>query len=223
MKLPTDKKERIKILILVAIGTGAVLYVVIQLMVLPMLASHKETLKVLSAKKDKLDMMNRALKQEDRRQKEYNDVVAQLDGYTQKSILQPKLGSFLIVVREKLEYLAAKHGIKIDPPSEIGRAEIPGRNKDGSKRTLLTYGIHVVAKGGYGELVRFFAELEKENTMLCITDFEIIGREATPETHQLGFSIQWPIWGEPDKIAPGAAAPAGGPARLPATDREEDQ
>lgn len=208
MKLPTDKKERVKILGLILIGAGAVLYAVVQLVVLPMIESHKATLEVLAAKRETLDTMNRALQQEDRRQKEHRDVVAQIDGFTRKSILQPKLGSYLIVVREKLEYLAAKYGIQIDPPFEVGRAEIPGRNKDGSKRALSTYGIRVVARGGYGDLTRFFAELEKENTMLCITDFEIVGREATPEVHQIGCAIQWPIWGEPEKPEPGPSAGA---------------
>lgn len=218
MKLPADKKERAKILVLIVIGAGAVLYAVIQLAIRPMLAHYNATLKVLDTKRGKLEMMNIALKQEGRRQKEYNEAVAQINAYSEKSILQPKLGSFLIVVREKLESLAAKNGIQIEPPAEIGRTEVPGKNKDGTKRALLTYGIRVVAKGGYNELTRFFADLEKENSMLCITDFEITGRETMPETHQIGFSIQWPIWGEPEKPEP--AAPAGGRAK-PAADKEE--
>ena len=201
MKLPTNKKERIQILVLIGAGAVAVLYALVSLAILPMIASFKSSTLRLTEKRDRLELIDRALKQKERRQTEFDGVSNNIPMYSEKYVLRPKLGSYLIVVRENLESLASACGLQLEPAAEVGRSEVPGKNADGSKRSLLTYGVRVSATGGYNELLRFFRALERQNSMVCITELAVLPRASNPEAHTINATIQGPIWGEPEKPA----------------------
>ena len=92
-----------------------------------------------------------------------------------------------------------------DPGKKISRekiqetAEIPGKKKNGSKHLLKSYGARMTGSGGYPQLLNLVHQLEASNSLLCISELSIMSQSSVPESHQISFSIEWPVWAEAEK------------------------
>lgn len=198
MKLPTNKKERVQILVLIGVGVVVVLYLLIQMGIRPLIASYRQSRDQLEKKCGELDAKNKDLARRPRLQKEHEEINARIDEYTAKYILKPKLSSYRIVAQEYLDAVAAQNDVKLENFSEIGITEMLGKGKDGSKLSLRSYGVRVSGNAGFRNLTRLLEQIEKDNTMVCVGEMVINARAASPERHQISLTFYWPIWGEPD-------------------------
>lgn len=198
MKLPDNKKERIKILAMILMGGLAVIFAIFQLIILPVMESHKKNLASLEKKQAEYEDMMTELRKAQTVQKQFDAVGAQVAALS-VYLAQPILGTYLIGIQANLEQFSNEAGLRLNPASEIGFAEIPGKKKNGSKHLLKSYGIRMTGSGGYPQLLDLIHQLEESNSLLCISELSIMSQSSIPESHQISFSIEWPVWAEAEK------------------------
>lgn len=219
MKLPENKNERIKILAMSGLGGIAVLYAILQLIVFPVMEKHKKNVTKLEESQTEQLKMKQEFRKAQKVQAEYDTVVAQVQTLS-AFLAQPILGTYLIGLQSGLEQFAGVAGLRLNPASEIGFAEIPGKKKDGTKYQIRSYGVRATGTGGYPELVELIRQLEESNPLLCISELSIYVQPASPEFHQLNLSIEWPVGAEIEKGT--EEPPSSGKSAPPAVSATEE-
>jgi hypothetical protein len=204
----------VAILICILLGVG-VFYAVH-----PLYVSRQSMKKEHTELRVKIDKALQELRNEERVRAEYEAGALDMKQLSDRYVLQPVLGSFVLAARAHLEPLADK-----TPRFEIinireapARAKTKGVVKKAgdkskkdkgataapAKRVYKGYSAEVTATGGYEALTLFVRLVEESNPYLCITDLQIRGQPETPAQHRLVMLVEWPI--EP----PEEAAPAAG-------------
>lgn len=210
MKLPVNKKDRIQVFVLIGIGVVAVLYAVVQLAVLPFLASKQKLRDSLQTKKAKLEKAGRELNYAPSIKTEFDSVTGELDRIIANHVLRPILGSYLVGVTETLEGMARSCDIKVDEIQEIGVREPPRTGKkDTAARAFKSYAVQLSAKISYEQAATLIRKLEEMNPYVCVSELRITGQPDNPEQHRVTVRIEWPIEAEGAKDQ-GAPAARGG-------------
>lgn len=195
MKLPEDKQARMKVLILIAIGTVAVLYVA-QLGV----KSLRKSKKAKTARLQELEEQQKKATLEIRRMPrdlELNrETVKKIKEISDKFVLKPVLGNYLLKAREIIEQYAKKLDIVLEDIREAGISQVPRRRGRKTDRTFHIYTARVTLDCGFHDIARFLREIKSSNPYLCVASLEIAGRPKEPEEHKITFDVQWPIWAD---------------------------
>jgi hypothetical protein len=198
MKLPSDKKELIKILVLVLMGVVLVGYLVAIGVVKPMRASQKERMNKIA---DLRREIRRAEEQTDRiredRARNYQAVsnilhLAEEQGYVHKATL----GNYLLGASEIIERLARETGVALEPVREIGVSDVPHNPERVTANAFRSYTVTVGASCGLHDLYTFLKAVEESNPYLCVSRMTVATRAGTPEKHRASLEIQWPIWAD---------------------------
>ena len=203
MKFPENKKEQIKILGLIGMGTIGVLYMVVQLGITPLIKStqaRKTTIKELE--KELRKVSGEVAKIPGNCKKNY-ETLRNIKEITDKYVLQPRLGNYLLGVTEIVENHARDIDIELELINEIGIFEIP-RSSGLADNTFKCYRTRVTLECGFRNIVRFLRAIETANPYLCVANLEITGQpEEYPEKHKIKLNIEWPIWSDstmPNKL-----------------------
>lgn len=221
MKLPEDRKERTKILIMIAVGVVAVIYAIFELAILPLLAEQNLNRKKMVDSQVRITKIKRDLLNVPRLRADFNSTTSHIATLSEH-LAQPVLGTYLLGIQNTIDSLSANLDIRMVPAAEIGIAELPGSNKDGLPHSLRSYSVRTTFYGGYREIMAFFRALEASNPMMCITEFSISAQNNSPEKHQVNFTAQWPIWDETGKTSETTPSPVGA-APAPATASKDDK
>lgn len=204
MKLPEDKKERIRFLVLAAMAVVGGVYISVSLGILPMLRSHganvdrrEELLDLITVGKGEVAQIDQ-LKARDAKNME---AMKEFDG---RYVLSPRLGNYLLSAKDVIEGLAVKCGIEVENIREVGPvAAIPAPAEQQRKNALKSYTAAVSLLCGYSDLAVFVEEIEKSNPYLCITRLVVAGRtKDDPENHSVRLEIQWPVWDKSETATP---------------------
>ena len=199
MKLPEDRGERMKVLALGAIGIAAVAYAVIQLVILPLLGGKQEHTERIDELSDELGLAEMEIAQMAKDSVANRETVSEIKEITDKYVLLPRLGNYRLGATESIEQHALAAGVELDAVREIGMSEIPKGTDDKFDHLLRAYTVRVTVHCPYTNLVGFLAGLEQSNPLLNIPDVTIAGQpQADPENHLVNFSVQWPVWADPN-------------------------
>jgi len=172
----------------------------------------------------KIDKALLELRDEERTRAEYDASALEMKQLSERYVLQPVLGSFVLAARARLEPLADKTprfeivNIREAPAKMVFRGVVQKMAADDSLRTqkgaaapvthvYKGYSAEVTAQGGYDALTLFVRLVEESNPYLCVTGIQIIGQPETPTQHKLVMSVEWPI--DPSR-APDGKGGAGG-------------
>ena len=207
MKLPTGKKERAKVLVLIGMGVIVLIIVLVQLVVIPILDSRRKLREDLEEYRARVEKARRELKASKQIQLDFDTVAGKLRAIAENYLLHPILGSYLVGVTEALDPLARDTAFTIEDIQERGIQALRLRAKETSVRAYNAYSIQVVGQGSYDEIVAFLKSLEDRNPYVCITELKVSGQPDTPERHRVTLRIEWPIEAE---AAPVDAASAKG-------------
>jgi len=202
MKLPENKKERIQMLVLAAIGGIAVLYAVTQLGVKPLIHSRTKLVDELQELRKKLDKAKRELSYEPQIKREHEQAVAAIEKLSSDSVPRPVFGSYLLSVTETLETAARTCGFQVGDIQEVGIQEIPGKKKDRYPRAFKSYGVRVNGVAGLEQTYAMLQRIEEQNPLLCVTEIHIAGQPDVPEQHLVSFRVEWPIPVPPEANPP---------------------
>ncbi len=195
MKLPEDKNERIKVLIMILLGSLLALYGLVIGIIKPLISNKQiRTAKIIEletklkeARRDIDDMMIA----KDANDKNLREILK----ITRESnyLIKPNLGNYLLGASEIIKSYAEKAGIEIDV-REIGRAEIPQSRNRKSKNFFMTYSLRVTLESGIHNFIHFIRNIEENNPYLCISALDISENISDPAKHKIAFDVQWPTW-----------------------------
>lgn len=207
MKLPTGKKERAKVLVLIGMGVIVLIIVLVQLVVIPILDSRHKLSEDLAEYQARVKKARNELKASKQIQAEFDAVSGKLRAIADNYLLHPILGSYLVGVSEALDPQARDTGFTIEDLQERGIQALRLRAKETSVRAYNAYSVQLVGQGSYDEIVAFLKSLEDRNPYVCITELKVSGQPDTPERHRVALRIEWPIEAE---VAPPEASTAKG-------------
>jgi hypothetical protein len=196
MKLPTDKKERVKILVMILLGVTVVLYVTIQFGLGPVIKSIsekrariRETSEELAQAKKEINRMTADLARN-------KETLIKLKEISSKYVIMPVLHNYILSATDIVEAQAKKVNVKLDSVREQGITEFtaaPGQQS--STRFLKCYTIRVSLSCGYNDLIKLIQQIENVNPYFCITSLSITGQpDKDVARHQMSFDLQWPTW-----------------------------
>jgi len=195
MRLPEDRKERLKVFALIAIGAVAVAFTVAQLAVRPLFRSRSAKRQRIAELRGEMDAGRLEIARIDARRKELLELVQEIHGLSVSNVLQPVLGNYLLRATELVEKEAAQAGLQFAQLQEVGRADLPKGSRPGK---LSYYSLRATLECGLAELIRLLETIEKANAYLCVADLSIMAQPPTPDRQKVNLVIQFPVWNSPD-------------------------
>lgn len=195
MRLPTNKKERMQVLVLIGMGVVVVLVVLVQFGLMPLLESRNKLREDREELRARLDKARRELRASTQVQAEFDDVTARLESIAADYLLKPILGSYLVGATETVEARAREAGFPLEDVQERGIQAIRLRAKETSTR-YSAYSVQVNGQGSYDQIVSFLTAIEASNPFVCVTEIKVMGQADAPERHRVTFRIEWPIENE---------------------------
>jgi hypothetical protein len=202
MKLPDDKNERDKMLILIAIGVAATLYCSYRFGVKPLLARRAAARARIVEVEDLLFRAGNDIALVPQYLKQNRVVLNHILEISEEErhILRPNLGNYLLVATDIVTAQTDKLGLEVESIAETLAVERPARKADKTADPnaprFIPYTVNVSLSCSLIELIRLTRALEDENPYLCITRLGVLGQPDNPERHAISFNIQWPIWAD---------------------------
>lgn len=194
MKLPTDKKERNKVLMLVGVGAAAVLYVLFQV-ISGTVRSRSKAIDTIAELDTKLKESRRDIAEGKNDREKNEDILAALQAKSNRHFLHPGLGkNYLLGVTATLEQMSARTGVPIQSITERGLLTVPNPEMP---NLLKTYSVGIYLLCGYEDALRLVKEIENSNPLVCVSDLDITGNAGRdPENHTIRFDVLWLTWGD---------------------------
>jgi len=201
MKLPDNRADRIKILVLAVVGTAAVIYGVVFGGIRPLLLRKSKLSGDIERIRGDLDRAKVMISRVESTQKDNDAVVGEVLDSSSRNVLQARHGNYLIGARRIVEQAAAPAGVNIVSVTELGVSTLELREAaagQAAERAFKSYTAEVSARGSLHGLIETLNALEKSNPLLCVSKLQINADEKNPERHQILLRIQWPIWATPE-------------------------
>ncbi len=201
MKMPTDKKTRGQILILIALAAAGVVYAVFSFVVLPCLRSRREVPKQLEEIEARLSQAERIISSVPENIEKHNAAVAQINEINEKHLLQPVLGSYILEAESRIEKLAADIGVSVKNYRDEGvRDFFPGPSQGIDNYRLRSYTAMIYLETDFEKLTQLIDAFEQSNPYLSILDINVVAQPRNPQIHDIRFRVQWPIWGGGEEL-----------------------
>jgi len=194
MKLPDNKQERIKVLALIGIGVVLALYGIYAGIITPIGKRNKEARAGIADYTEKLDRADTRIRQIRSVMQNNAEIAKNILDAADQHVLKPRLGNYLIGAKEIIEKHSRAANVEILTVDEIGISSLPEPGTPSRVLAFKIYAARAVARTGFDQLMRLFESLETENPRLCVSAIEIHGRAEDPETHDITFEVQWPVW-----------------------------
>lgn len=193
MKLPENKKERMLIYALIGVVGIVILAVAILWGILPLLDSRREMESSLVELDDKLKKADRELGYAPAFQREYDDMLAELERIRAENVLRPILGSYLVGVTEQIEATARQAGVRTEEVREVGMVSIPRKGQAAGSQVFMSFVVQVGGEGSFEAIARFIKQMEDRNPFFSVSEFSITGQSVSPELQRFSVRMVWPI------------------------------
>ncbi|MFO7871500.1 MAG: hypothetical protein R6V03_08725 [Kiritimatiellia bacterium] len=196
MKLPEDKNERKKVLMLIGLGTAAVIYGLYAGALKPLSAKKKQYESRIAEAEAFLKDASRDIEKMSEYHGTNRETLEELLSVADKYLLHPRLGgNYLLPATEELEKHRADLGIEFKNISEKGFTGVPKRPGSSRENMFRAYRVSVVLDCTYTDLLRFLRKIESDNPYVSVADLSVSGaRKDNVELHSVKVDIQWPIW-----------------------------
>lgn len=192
MKLPTDRKERIKVLVLIALGILAALSASIQGIM--SLSRQKSALtQKLQDVRYQIQTSKRDVMQADSCRPRNAETIRQIVSTSDEHVLHPILGNYRLGASETINRLAQASGVEIQSVQEVGIMDLP-RAVD-AKARFKAYTVRLTMDCSFFSLMEFLHRIEKVNPIINIATMTVVGSgDKTPQLQRIAMGMQWPIW-----------------------------
>ena len=201
MKLPASKKDRLQVLVSWGIGVLALVSTTYELAWIPFMQSWDDQEKEYGKVEANLTKAREEVAKAPTHAASYSNILEQVQAISENDILQPVLGTFLLGVREMIEDAAHSCGVKIEPVRELGILDTSGK-KGKHDSAFRRYAAQVSGSASYEQLYALIGKLEEGNAYLCVSSIHLMARSDDPESHRFTFTIEWPIWRNPEMAPP---------------------
>ncbi len=203
LQLPADKSERNKVLFMIGLFSVGILYVVITFGLLPYRANVRTGRERLKEIEEKLWQADRNIRQmQANRARNIETIQHILDvSETQRHILRPSLGNYLLVAEAELNEVAEQAGVTIrniretsgpPPAAEQARAnQLPA---------LWPYAVNFNVEAGIHDFILFLHSLQNHNPYVAVVNTTVsAGTAQHVARHVFNVTVQWPVWKDPEQ------------------------
>ena len=198
MRLPENKESRQKVLAVIALGVIGVAYGIWIGVYEPMRRGRDEAkVKIIQLEED-LQMARVQIERTGATKKELQEVSRNLVGYSEKQMLQPRLGNYLLQAREILTESGRAAGVHNFTVTELGLVGLPlPPKKTNEVLSVRAYSARVVAECGTDDLVEWLRLLEEGNPLIAVSHITLSALPESVQKHAARFEVQWPVWIDP--------------------------
>lgn len=196
MKLPTDRKERNKVLVLVAMGVLAILSATTQGLVA--LTSRKHALATeLEDLRFQTQTANRDVLQAEGLRPRNAAAIGRVIEASERHVLHPILGNYRLGASEFLQRHASESGLELGTLQEVGIMDLPRAGDGKGKGVFKAYTARVNVECDYFTLLAFLHRVEAANPYICVATLNVASQgEKVPDKHRVSIGFQWPIWAD---------------------------
>jgi len=200
MKLPADKKERTKILVLIGMGVIVVIVLIFQMPVIGI----QPILKAKKAKKARIEQLkvdianaNKEIEQKKKDTDENIDTLQKIKNTADKYVLVPELMNYEIPAGNYIDEIARKLNLKLEPKRPLGISS------ETAQAFFKTFTMRIALECSYDEVVSFIKEVESGNPLISVANISISGQLPPKdiEKQMVSFDVQWPTWADPEMPA----------------------
>jgi hypothetical protein len=212
MKLPSNSKKRVQILILA--GAGALVFLVLAYLGLfNILSARSLTRARLSADVSQLESIDREIKALPALRQSRDNLFWSIQQAATNYILFHEYRNYHLTAREILLPLAAESGVTIDIPKEgvvdcfpiadsintnkviLPASQLPAIGYSGPASSVFAlYPVSLTGRAGFASLLTFLNHIETLNPYLAVSELTIKADPKTPEVHDFSMTLLWPIW-----------------------------
>jgi hypothetical protein len=199
MKLPENKSERAKVIVLIVAGSAGVLYGAVFGVAKPILGQIGKTRGKMDTLAQDLQQAKTLAARIPKTREENARILREVRQNTDRHMLRDTHGNYLIGAKRIIEQGAAQAGVDLKAVEEIG-VSVMDRGVGGgpeSAGAFKAYTARAAVRAGFYELVCLVETLEKANPFLCISQLDVVADEKDPLRHQIALHVQWPIWSSP--------------------------
>jgi len=201
MKLPEDRNEKIKILVMIGLVGAAILYALVFFLIMPYFTKTRGDAIRLEELEQLVWRAERDIQQMTRNRDLNTSILKEILDISEnrKFILHPNLGNYLLVAEGILHRTAAQENIEILSIRETSGPPRPPDANDRNQSAFWPYAVSLTLEVGLHELTRFVHRLQRENPYLAIVSLSVTaGTPSDPSRHNVNLTIQWPVWRSPD-------------------------
>lgn len=203
IQLPTDKKERNKILFMIALCGVVILYGLIMFVFVPYRSRVRTDRERLAELEDQLWQADREIRQIPHNRERNIEILNYIIDVSesQEYILRPRLGNYLLVAESLLEQAANEAGVQL---RNIREASSPPSSQDANDRedlpALAPYNVTFSVHAGMHDLLRFVHTLQQANPYLTIANLTMsAGSDNSQSIHEINIFVQLPVWKHVDR------------------------
>ena len=199
MRLPENKNDRIKALVLIAIAGLGVLYGLWMFIYEPLRQGRDEALAEIDVLEDQLHAARIQVRRMREMETDLIETTAALKRLSEQHMLHPRLGNYLLRAREMILEQAPGDGLQAREVEERGRVDLPRRPEEGGEGyRVRAYAVQVTARCGYDTLREWVRTLEEQNPLLTLSEMMIMAEPEDPLHHRVRFEVHWPVWIDPE-------------------------
>lgn len=180
-------------MLIAAVSSCALVFVILQFLVLPALASWKQAAARTREIRQKNTEMRQVAQTGPEIQKQINAARAALRSGA-RNIPVPVLGNYLLGMESHLRGCATNVGFNLASVADNDLLEIgPGTGK------FRVYRIRGQGRSGFNDFVRLVEMVHGSNPLVSISGLNIMARADSPAAHEISFVVAWLVWSAPAK------------------------
>lgn len=184
-------KQQIQILVLGLIAIVAVVFILIQFLLVPLINEWKRNKVLAREAQAKLEEYRTVIRSRTTIQDQI-DVAHEKIREASAYIPLPVLGNYLLGMETQLRAWAQDLDVRIMGVTENDTSEL-----DGS--VFKVYRVRVIAQCGYHDLARYLRVIEANNPWISVSGITVIPRADSPDKHDVTLMVAWLIWADPTK------------------------
>jgi len=193
--MPTLKKERMQLLLLIGIWAVGGLIALYLWVVGPAMKNRSRSSGELAELNENNQKARQAIQGESQFREEHARALGDIARAMEQYIVPPD--SSLSWVTERV--YAAARSVKADvrgvTPMRMADTAWDALVKAG--RFLRPYAVQINVECSYAGLAALVGAFETSNPYLCITGIHVIGQDQDVTRHQVTLQVEWPMWGQP--------------------------
>ncbi|MDD5483586.1 MAG: hypothetical protein PHP98_08045 [Kiritimatiellae bacterium] len=185
--------KRTQYIILGAIAGCAALFLLLQFLILPSLASWKEMSAKTEEMRQELFEMRKVIQLRPEVSLQIESAKTAVKSLA-ANIPLPVLGNYLLGMEESIWNCTNGTDAVIVSIADNNVMELPPANK-----TFRLYRVRVQVQSGLDDYARLVKNIHGVNPLCSISGINIAARENTPQVHEISFIVSWLVWSDPAK------------------------
>jgi hypothetical protein len=208
MNLSDDKNKRLAIMAAIGLGVVILLAVLVKFVAMPLVERKKTAEKAIETTLKKLDTANKVIENGRGAEEKNFESLTELSTIARNYIVEDDFGEYAINAKSLVEKICAKAGVQLEGTSlRSGQTAVPRRKGAKGANPFSSLIVRTSTTVSYDKMVQLFATIAQESPYIAVTEITI-APTSDEEAHKVSFSLQIPIWANPEVGAQYKRGPA---------------